>query len=51
MWVIPISLILGFCIGMYVESYLNRQEERKNFAYEGTPIGDAVAREYLDRDN
>ena len=47
MWVIPISLILGFCIGMYVESYLNRREQEQEFDYEGTPIGDALAREFL----
>ena len=50
MWVIPISLILGFCIGMYVESYLNRREEQQEFTYEPTPIGDALAREFLERE-
>ena len=49
-WVIPISFILGFCLGMFVESYSNRQDQEAEFDYEATPIGDALAREYLARE-
>jgi len=49
-WVVLISAILGFLLGMFVENYLSRREEDEYFDYEGTPIGDALAREYLTRD-
>jgi hypothetical protein len=50
-WAILISLISGVVLGMFVESYIERVERAESFDYEPTPIGDALAREYLTRDN
>ena len=50
MWVVLISVILGFLLGMFVESCLSRHDQYEDFDYEGTPIGDALAREYLAKD-